>query len=255
MIFVQDDQDLLSFTLIEKSDSSPRLTGYLSLRVLGHISATMQASTSAGTSYEDLLRSAADPSNALHNVYLLMQIRKHKKEVSDQRVQMCKVELVKKLVDDQKEVSDSVAKSMANKRNSLVLNNPGAGDSRRTDEKRYSFPPGDSKAASRLSAASKKSSIGLKNIRSSTSSELAVVSDFYSVIELISKFYNISDHEEFVRNRNQLMETLSLLKNYKSFDDILNQYTKKYKDLCDLKKRFGDVVGEEVSDVYSSENL
>lgn len=215
----------------------------------------MQASTSVSTSYDDLLQSAADPSSPMHNVYLLMEIRKHKKEVSDQRLQRCKLELVKKLADGEKEVSDSAAQSMANKRNSLVSNNPGAGDSRRTDEKRYSFPPGDSKAASRHSAVSKKSSIRLKNVRSSSSSDLAVISDFYSVIELISKFYNISDNEEFVRNRNQLMEILSLLKNYKSFDDILNQYIKKYKDLCDLKRRFGDVVGEEVSAVYSTENL
>ncbi|KAK7604036.1 hypothetical protein V9T40_004309 [Parthenolecanium corni] len=202
----------------------------------------MQASTI--TSCEDLLQSAANPSSPLHNVYLLMEIRKHKKELSDQQVQRCKLELVKKLVDSQKEVSDLVTHSVANKRNSLVCNNPGAGDSRKTGEKRYSFPPGDRKAVSRLSAVSKKSSIGLKNLHSSPSWDLAVVSDFFSVLELISKFYNISDHEEFLRNRNQLMETLNLLKNYKSFDDILNQYIKKYKDLCDLKRRFDDIVGE-----------
>ncbi|KAK7575447.1 hypothetical protein V9T40_011733 [Parthenolecanium corni] len=61
----------------------------------------MQASTI--TFCEDLLQSAANLSSPLHNVYLLMEIQNHKKELSDKQVQRCKLELVKKLVDSQKE--------------------------------------------------------------------------------------------------------------------------------------------------------
>lgn len=200
----------------------------------------MQASTSC----DDLLQSAADPKNQLHNVYLLMELRRQKKDLYDQQVQKDKSELIKRLTDYQPSLTGDTAYARSRKRHSLTIG--GGGDTRK--DKRSSFPPGDGK--SRLT---KKSSTVFRTSKNSPSWDLAVISNFYSVIELISSFYSISDDEEFSRNRDQLMETLSLLKNYKSFDDVLNQYIKKYKDLCDFKKRFCDAVGEQVPVLYSGE--
>ncbi|XKL63405.1 hypothetical protein PGB90_005769 [Kerria lacca] len=75
-----------------------------------------------------------------------------------------------------------------------------------------------------------------------------VITNFYGIIELIIKFYNVMSEEKFQQHSNQLVDILTTLKNYKSFNDDLSNLQNKYTKLNSVKKEFYNLINEEISE-------
>ncbi len=73
---------------------------------------------------------------------------------------------------------------------------------------------------------------------------LQLISDFYDLIELVYKLYDISCEEEFTQRCDQLTDVLGLLKDYESYDLVLDNLQSKLQDIRKLKEKLNNVTNK-----------
>lgn len=223
---------------------------------------------------ENLLTTAAAPEHPFHVVYLLKEFRKIKSELSEMRMQKYKNEVLQKLTEEQKSIQlldedvcnkvkifndevpgliDYMLLSANSSKNAKTEdNNQKNLDSITENKSNTTFNKTDtSPDADNVIHISMLSS-NISNVAVSKLPEMKfdpnVITNFYGIIELIIKFYNVMSEEKFQQHSNQLVDILTTLKNYKSFNDDLSNLQNKYTKLNSVKKEFYNLINEEISE-------
>lgn len=197
---------------------------------------------------KNFMEDISQPSHCYHKLYLLRKLHEMKNEIAQRSVKKFKIEILRKLMNERECVQDEVYTRMMELEKQIpsVIDSISVLKLRSNRANSENLVHDDILRTTKLEEFTALQSTycptSSDNLKSSSDS----VTDFLSIIQSLSSLFNISTDEEFIQQRNQLMEILNMIKDYKSLDEILKNLRLKFEELRTVQQKFTDVLGKDV---------
>lgn len=198
-------------------------------------------------SSENVLKNANQPAHCYHKIYLLQKLREMENETADESVRKSKVEILCRLNSERRK-SVSSADDVYAQISRLCKSLPVALDTMSVLKWTSTVENVAERRSVNVNDFIDRCIVSAQPLASLTSFESTSdrVIDFFFIIETLSEFFNPSTDEEFMLQRNQLMEILNMIKDYKSADETLNNLRLKYEELCAIESEFTGILGQRI---------